>query len=70
VKSSVNARIVEFDLEGSLYDWTFLPDELLGPGLPNFAGAVRGNVNAAIFAGSGAIQSDDKVYWLGVLRGS
>ncbi len=57
---SVNTRIEEFDLEGSVYDRTFLPDELIEPGLPNFAGAVRGSVNAAIFAGSGAIQSTTK----------
>src|SRR5580700_8795888 len=62
-----NARIEEFDFEGSVYDWTFLPDELIEPRLPNFAGAVRGSVNAAIFARSGAIQSHDKAYWLGVL---
>jgi hypothetical protein len=52
---SLNAGIEEFDLEGSVYDWTFLTDELIESGLPNFAGAVRGNVNAVIFAGSGAI---------------
>ena len=66
----MNARIEEFNLEGSVYDWTFLPDELIEPGVPNFAGAVRGSVNAAIFAGSGAIQSYDKAYWLVVLRWS
>ena len=52
---SVNSRIEELDFEGSVYDGTFLPDELIEPGLPNFAGAIRGSVNAAIFAGSGAI---------------
>jgi hypothetical protein len=67
---SVNSRIEELDFEGSVYDGTFLPDELIEPGLSNFAGAVRGRVNAAIFAGSGAIQPYDKAYWLGVLRGS
>jgi len=51
----VNARIEEFNLEGSVCDRTFLPDELIEPGLPNFAGTVRGSVNAAVFAGSGAI---------------
>jgi len=66
----VNARIEEFDLEGSVYDWTFLPDELIEQGLPNFAGAVRGSVNAATFAGSGTIQSYDKAYRLGILRRS
>jgi hypothetical protein len=66
----VNARIEEFDLEGSVYDWTFLPDELIEPGLPNFAGAVRGSVNAAIFTGSSSIQSYDKAFWLGILRRS
>jgi len=66
----VNARIEEFDLEGSVYDWTFLPDQLIEPGLPNFAGAFRGGVNAAIFPRGGAIQSYDKAYWLGVLRRS
>jgi hypothetical protein len=25
----LNARVKEFDLEGSVYDWTFLPDELI-----------------------------------------
>ena len=64
----LNAGIEEFNLEGSIYDWTFLADELIEPGLPNFAGAIRGRVNAAIFAGSGAIQPDDKTYRLGVLR--
>ena len=63
----LNAKIEELDFEGSVYDWTFLPDELIESGLSNFAGAVRGSVNAAIFAGSGAIQSYDKAYWLGVL---
>jgi len=52
---SVNARIEEFDLEGPVYDGTFLPDELIEPGLPNFAGAVRSSVNPAILVGSGAI---------------
>ena len=56
----LNAGIEEFNLEGSIYDWTFLADELIEPGLPNFARAIRGRVNAAIFAGSGAIQSCDK----------
>jgi hypothetical protein len=43
----VNARIEEFDLEGSVYDWTFLPDELIEPGLPTLADAV--NVAAFLF---------------------
>ena len=63
----VDARIEEFDLDGSVYDGTFLPDELVEAGLANFAGAIRGSVNAAIFAGSGAIQSYDKACWLAVL---
>jgi hypothetical protein len=67
---SVNSRIEELDFEGSVYDGIFLPDELIEPGLSNFAGAIRGRVNAAIFAGSGAIQPYDKAYWLGVLRES
>ena len=40
----VDARIEEFDLEGSVYDGTFLPDELVEAGLANFAGAIRGGV--------------------------
>jgi hypothetical protein len=41
----LNANIEELDFEGSVYDWTFLPDELIEPGLSNFAGAVRGCAN-------------------------
>jgi len=66
----MNTRIEEFDLEGSVYDWAFLPYELIKPGLLNFTGAVQGSVNAAILAGSGAIQSHDKAYGSGVLRRS
>jgi hypothetical protein len=33
----VNARIEEFDLEGSVYDWTFLADELIEARLANLA---------------------------------
>ena len=47
-----------------------LPDELIEPGLPNFAGAVRGSVNAVIFAGSGAVQCHFEADGLTVLRGS
>jgi hypothetical protein len=53
---SLNAGIQKFDLEGSIHDWTFLPDELIEAGLPNFAGAVGGSVNAVIIAKSGAVQ--------------
>ena len=67
---SVNSRIEELDFEGSVYNWTFLPDELIESGLPNFTGAIRSSVNAAILAGNGAIQSYDKAYWLGIIRGS
>ena len=66
----LNARIKEFDLEGSVYDWTFLPDELIKPGLPNFTGAVRGSVNSAIFPRSGAVQGHLKANGLSVLRRS
>jgi hypothetical protein len=66
----LNARIEEFDLEGSVYDWTFLPDELIEPGLTDFAGAVRDNVYTAIFAGGGAVQGHLKANGLSVLRRS
>ena len=66
----LNAQIEELDFEGSVCDSAFLSDELIESGVPNFAGAVRGSVNAAIFAGSGAIQSYDKAHRLGILRGS
>jgi hypothetical protein len=62
----LNAKIEELDFEGSVDDWTFLPDELIESGLSNFAGAVRGSVNAAIFAGSSAIQSYDQAHWLAI----
>jgi hypothetical protein len=51
----VNAKIEELDFEVSVYDWTFLPDELIESGLSNLAGAVWGRVNAGVFGGSGAI---------------
>jgi hypothetical protein len=35
----LNAKIEELDFEGSIYDWTFLPHELIESGLSNFAGA-------------------------------
>src|ERR1700724_550495 len=60
----LNAKIEELDFEGSIYDWTFLPDELIESGLPNFTGAVRGSVNSAIFPGSGAVQGHLKANWL------
>jgi serine phosphatase RsbU (regulator of sigma subunit) len=66
----LNARIEELDFEGSVYDWTFLPDDLIEPGLPNFTGAVRGSVSSAIFPGSGALQGHLKVNGLSVLRRS
>ena len=66
----LNVRIEDPDFERSVYDWTFLPDELIELRIPNFARAVRGGVDAAIFAGSGAIQSYDKADWLGVLTRS
>jgi hypothetical protein len=53
---SLDAGIEKFDLEGSIHDWTLLADELIEAGLTNFAGAVRGSVNAVIFAKSGAVQ--------------
>ena len=66
----LNAKIEELDFEGSAYDWTFLPDELIESGLSNFAGAVRGHVTAAVFPGDGAIQTHDKPHGLAVLRRS
>ena len=66
----MNARIEEFDLEGSVYDWTFLPDELIESGLSNYAGAVRDSVNAAIFAGRCAVQGDLEANRLTVFRRS
>jgi hypothetical protein len=47
----LNARTEELDLEGSVYDWTFLPDELIESGLSNLAEAVRGN--ATVFPWDG-----------------
>jgi hypothetical protein len=63
----LNAKIEELDFEGSVYDWTLLPDELIEPGLSNLAGAVRGTVNAAIFAGSGAVDGHPEANRLTVL---
>src|ERR1700683_5523137 len=66
----LNARIEELDFEDSVDDWTLLPDELIESGLSNFAGAVRGCVNATVFPGDGAIQSHDKPHGLAVFRRS
>src|SRR5271167_2801446 len=66
----LNANIEELDFEGSVYDWAFLPDELIESGLSNFAGAVLSRINTAVFPGSGAIQSHDKPHGLAVLRRS
>src|SRR5271167_1885611 len=66
----LNAKIEELDFEGSVYDWTFLPDELIESGLSNFAGAVRAGISAGVFPGSGAIQPHDKLHGLAVLRRS
>src|SRR5271169_1290083 len=65
-----NARIEKFDLEGSVYDRTFLPDELIETRLPNFAAAVRRRINAVILAERGAVQRDLETNWLPVLRRS
>ena len=62
----LNAKIEELDFKSSVYDWTFLPDELIESGLSNFAGAVRGCVNATVFPGDRAIQSHDKPHGLAV----
>src|SRR5271166_2059753 len=48
----VNAKIEELDFEGSVYDWTFLPDELIESGLSNFAGAVRAGISAGVSPGA------------------
>src|SRR5579863_6129849 len=66
----LNARIEELDFEDSVDDWTLLPDELIESGLSNFAGTVRGCVNATVFPGDGAIQSHDKPHGPAVFCGS
>ena len=66
----LNAGIKKFDLKSPVFYLTLLSDELIETRLPNFAGAVRGSVYAAIFAGNRAIQPYDKAYWLGFLRRS
>src|SRR5580704_16345787 len=58
------------DFEGSVYDWTFLSDELIKSGPSNLAGAIRGCVNATVFPGDGPFQPHDKPPGLAVLRGS
>jgi hypothetical protein len=64
----VNAKIEELDFESSVYDWTFLPDELIESGLSNFARAVLSRVNAGVFPGRGAIQPHDKPHGLARFR--
>jgi hypothetical protein len=66
----VKAKIEELDFEGSIYDRTFLPDELIESGLLNFARAILSRVNTGVFPGSGAIQPHEKPHGLAVLRRS
>jgi hypothetical protein len=39
----LDAGVEELDFEGSVCNWAFLPDELIQPGLLNFAEAVWDN---------------------------
>src|SRR5690242_21616678 len=66
----VNTKVEELDFEGSVHDWTFLANELIESGLSNFAGAVRGRVNAGAFPRGGAIEPHDKSHGLAGLWGS
>ena len=67
---NLNAGIQELDLKGAVYDWAFLPNELIHAGLANFAVAVRRGVNSVILAGRGAVQRDFEPNRLAVLRRS
>jgi len=49
---SLNAGIEKSISKGSVHNWALLPDQLIEPWLPNFAGAVRGGVDAAISPGA------------------
>jgi hypothetical protein len=64
---SLDAAIEEFDLKRSVYDCTFLPDELIESRLSNFAGAVRSGIRSTIFARGSAIQGHFKTDGLAVL---
>ena len=64
---SLDAGIKEFDLKRSVYDCTFLPDELIESRLSNFAGAIRSGIRSTIFARGSAIQGHFKTDGLAVL---
>src|SRR5690349_9749919 len=68
--NSVNTKVEELDFEGSVHDWTFLTNELIESWLSNFPRAIRGRVNAGVFARGGAIEPHDKSHGLAVLWGS
>src|ERR1700722_9233250 len=66
-RKGLNSRIKKFDLEGSVFDLTLLPDELIETGIPDLAGAVRGGIKSTIVAGRGAVQCHLKAHRLTIL---
>src|SRR3984885_16013904 len=67
-RKSLNSRIKEFNLKGSVFDSTLLPDELIETGIPDLTGAVRGGIKSTIVAGRGAVQCHPEAHRLTVLR--
>jgi hypothetical protein len=65
-----NADIDEVDLKRPIFHLTFLPHELIEPGLSNFAGAIVGYINSVIVAGCDAIQSHVEPYQAAAAGGS
>src|SRR5512133_283894 len=53
---SLYPGIEEIDLEADVFDWSFLPDELVHPRLPNFARAIGAGIRSMIIARSSAIE--------------
>src|SRR5262245_23592433 len=67
-RKDLDTGIEEFNLKGHVFDWPFLTDELIHPGLPNFAGTIRIGIDSVIVTWSRPIQSYLETNRAAVLR--
>ena len=52
---NLNAGVEEFDLEGTVFDWAFLSNELIEARFANLSGTVGRDIDSAIVARSYSI---------------